>query len=164
MWRSSRLRVASNLNRGYEKRVCCPERTTVPRKREKDIGRVAQRGGGMESRWWNERGIGSVRWKMPVILGNWSRTPSFERQRVAAAAGLISVDQPQWEIYVSAEIYTPCAQSSMNARGLRPEKNMPLFRIRRCLVLSRFHLCDVFATRARLHVDSIPNRKRQRIH
>lgn len=39
------------------------------------------------------RGIGSVRWKMPVILGNWSR--HVRSKDSAWLLGLISVDQPR---------------------------------------------------------------------
>lgn len=140
MRRSPRLRVASNLNGGYEKRVCRPERATVPREiSDESHTEVAEER--EESRFDPMKNAGyigklvetSVRWKdsawPPVLLA------------------LISL---VINLCVGRDIYATCTQrSNTNPRGLRPEKSKPLFRILRCPVLSRFHLCtsDVFATR-----------------
>lgn len=161
-------RVASGLNGGYEKRVCRLGRATVPR----GIEQVARPAWHLTS---GTRGIDSVRWEMPVISGNWSRDHArpFED-----SAWLISADQPRDKFMCRPEIYIYIyiravrrtqeresrkkahSYSGYAAYGTRRTVSQP----RRAASHDSTYVRGGFCPCARLHADSIPNRKRQRIH
>jgi len=129
MRRSPRLRVASNLNGGYEKRVCRPERATVRREISDESHTEVAR---------NERNRLHPM-KNAGYIGKLVETRSLERQRVAA--GLISVDQPR-DKFMCRPRYIRHVHREQH-EGCVPKKARRYSGSYGCSVLSRFHLCTL---------------------
>lgn len=148
--------MASGLNGGYEKRVCRLEsRTSYRSERHRTSHAVVARlawhlAGGTE-----RNRLGSdEKCRLYRETGRGAR--SFED-----SAWLISADQPRDKFMCRPEIYVRTRRMQERER----RKKRAVIQDTRRPVLLRFHLCPwTFLPCARLHADSIPNRKRQRIH